>query len=126
MLVGQGAEAIRLDQQGASGLDGERGESGSGPGFEGEGSDDRHVEAKILVGLGNIDRNGLSATHEGAAFDCVVRPLESIDGEDGAVADHDGLSDVEPADFFGDAQAEVDVFLRAAARFGSGKVAFGR
>ena len=124
MFVGEGAEALGFDQQGASGFDGERGESGGGPGFEGEGSDDRHVEAEILVGFGDFDRDGLSATHEGTTFDCVVGSFEAFDGEDGAIADDDSLSDVEAADFFGDAQAENDVFVRAAARFGSGKVAF--
>lgn len=125
MGLGQDAEACGFDQQGASGFHRKRGESAGRPGFEGERSDDRDVEAEVLIGFGNLDRDSLSAAEQSAAFDCVVRPLESLDGEDGAVADHDGLSDVEPADFLGDAQAEGDVFLRAAAQFGSGKVAFG-
>ena len=126
MFVGEGAEALGFDQQGASGFDGERGESGGGAGFEGEGSDDRHVEAEILVGFGDFDRDSLSATHEGTALDRVVGAFEALDGEDGAIAHHDGLSDVEAADFFGDAETEGNVVMDAAARFRSGKVPFGR
>ena len=126
MFVGEGAEALGFDQQGASGFDGERGESGGGAGFEGEGSDDRNVEAEILVGFGDFDRDSLSATHEGAALDRVVGAFEALDGKDGAVPDHDGLSDVEAADFFGDAEAEGNVVMDAAARLRSGKVSLGR
>ena len=126
MLVGQSAEAVGFDKEGASGFDGEGGESRFGTCFEGEGADDWHVEAEILVRLGNFDGDGLAASEQRAAFDGFVGAFEGFDGEDGAVADHDGLSDIEAAHFLGDAEAEGDVFLNAAARFGSGEVSFGR
>ena len=111
MFVGEGAEAVGFDEEGAAGFDGEGGESGGGAGFEGAGADDGDVEAEVLVGFGNFDRDGLAATHECAAFDCFVGPFESFNGEDGAVADDDSLPDVEAADFFGDAPAEGDVIV---------------
>ncbi len=125
MLVGQRAEVVGFDEEGAAGFDGEGGEAGGGAGFEGEGSDDGDVEAEVLVGFGNFDGDGLAAAQEGAAFDGFVGAFEAFDGEDGAVADDDGLPNVEAADFFGDAEAEGDVVVDAGAGFGAGEVSGG-
>jgi len=125
VFVGQRAEAVGFDEESAAGFDGEGGEAGFGAGFEGEGADDGDVEAEVLVGFGNFDGDGLAAAQEGAAFDGFVGAFEAFDGEDGAVADDDGLSDVEAAHFFGDAEAEGDVVVDAAAGFGSGEVSGG-
>ena len=125
MFVGQGAEAVGFDEEGPSGFDGESGKSGRGPGFEGQGADNRDIEAEILVRFGNLYRDGLAASEGGAALDRLIGALESFHGEDGAIADYDGLADIEATDFFGDAKTERDIIIGPAPRGWSGKMSYG-
>jgi hypothetical protein len=125
VFVGELAESLWLEKEGATGLNGEGGETGGGGGFEGDGADDGDVEAEILSGLGHLDGDGLSAAEEGAAFEGFIGSLEGFDSKDGAVAHDDGLADVEAAGFLGYAEAEGDVILYAAAGAWAGEMSGG-
>ena len=101
-------------------------DSGGVRGFEGGWTDDWNVEAEVLVGFGDFDDGCLASPEFTAAKDGGVRALKAFDGEDGAFFDDDGLSNIEAAYFFCDAEAEGEIFEQAAVRCGAGEMPFWR
>src|SRR5258708_6543381 len=74
-------------------------------------AEDGHIEAEILPGLHCFDKEGLVGLEFPGAAEHVVRALEGLDGEHGALADGAALADVEPGDLAGDVDAVLQVFL---------------
>lgn len=89
-------------------------------GVEGEGTDDGHVESKILVWFGNFYHDRVFSTEFTAPGDRRVRALECLDCENGARLDNDRLANVEPADFLRDMETVGEVHLLAAAETRAG------
>jgi multiple sugar transport system permease protein len=83
---------VPQEQYEAAQLDG-RGRAGDPVGI---GSDDRNVEAEILIRFGHLHhRDGLAATQLAAANDAGIGSLERLHGKNRAVAYEHRLSDVE-------------------------------
>ena len=78
-------------------------------------TDDRHVEAHVLAGLGDFHHDRVLSTKRAAAFDRLVRALETFHRQDRPVFHDYGLADVEPAHFPCDLKAERDVVFFAPA-----------
>ena len=119
MPVSEREDFFAVEQQTATGFDGEYGNLAVGARRDGFFADARNVEPEILVGLADFDDNRAAffAGQFAAAPDAGVSAFKTFDGEDGAVLDDDSLADVEPADFLGDFQTEHDVGLLILAGF---------
>src|SRR5262249_56498922 len=72
-------------------------------------TDRRHVEAKILLRLTDLDRNEAVLTELAAAPDRRVGSFDGLDRHYDAPLDHDALPDAEPSDLLGRLEAEANV-----------------
>lgn len=77
-------------------------------GEEGLLAEDRPIEAGILLMFGALHEEEAIGFVFIGALEHIVGSLEGFDGEDGALADDDTLTDIEPGDFAGHPDAEAD------------------
>ena len=76
-------------------------------------ANDRHVETHVLRRLRHLHHARARAGERAGPLNGRVRAFHRFDGDDGAILDDDGLTDVETGNRVGDAIAEVEVGLHA-------------
>lgn len=84
-------------------------------GLQRGGADHRDIKPKVLIRFGYLDHGGLAAAKFPAALDGRIGALKAFHGEDGALFDNHGLSDVQPAHLLGDPEAELEILQEASA-----------
>ena len=90
-----------VDDQGRAGVDRERRDAGGADGGQGRDADDGHVEADVLLRLGDLDDDRAGSRHAAPLAQRRRRSFHRLDGHDGAILHDDGLADVEAGDRVG-------------------------
>lgn len=109
-----------FQKESAPGLDRDAAHFCFGRDGDGRGADDGHIEAHVLIRLGDFDDDRAFAGQSAAALHCFVRSLERFHRENGAVFHHHGLANVEPAHLFRDLEPKFDVGFFAFAERSAG------
>ena len=110
VFVGEGDGFGQVEDEGFSGFDYDAGGAVFFQVFEGIPSYGGDIEAHVMVGFGGFDESPASGGAQlTGAFDHAVGSLDGFDGDDFLFLDGDGLSDVQPAYFFGDSPTELDI-----------------
>lgn len=122
-MIGLSEDGGAIKEEGVSGLDADASNTGGGGGFESEGANDGDIEAEVLAGLGNFDHGGFAVSELPATTETFIGALEALNREDGAIFYHNGLSDIEAADFFGDGEAVFQIGEVAGFEAGAGELA---
>ena len=91
--------------------------AGGQHGFQRADADRGHVEAHVLLRLGDFDdREAAGLAERAGAADALVGPFDGFDGQRRTVLDGHALPDVEPAHLLGQLPAEVDVLFLGGGR----------
>ena len=91
-------------------------------GFEGGGTNDRHIETKVLLRFGYFNNGCLASTKLAAPQNGSIGALKTFNGEYGAFFDNNGLSDVQSAHLFGDTESVGKIVDKSAIRGGTSEV----
>ena len=109
--VGALQERRPVDQQRARGVDRQHARAGFVHRVERAASDHRHVEAHVLLRLGDLDDAHAAAGELPGAGDDGVGPFHRLDGNDRRRLDRDCLADVESGNRIGHPVAECQIGL---------------
>ena len=122
-VVGGRGERIFVQKQAAAGIKGETSRTGLLHGIDGVQTNHRHIEAHILVGLGDLDHGERSAQGRGflaqrrrlhnfaSAKNCCVGAFHRFHGNASGFGNDHGLTDVEAREMVCDRPSVGDVGL---------------
>ena len=108
-LVGGGEERVAIENQRPAGIDRQHRRAGDAHRLDRRQADNRHVEAHVLVRLGDLDDGDAVAGQVTGAGDGLVGAFHGLDRDHRLMLHGDGLADVEAGDRVGHAIAELQI-----------------
>ena len=111
-----------LEQEGATGFDGDGTHFRLPCDAQSFGANDGNIETHILIRLRHLDHDRVLLAEQTAPPDCFIRAFKSFYREDRPAFHDDGLTDVERAKLFRNLKSEVNVFFFGLFEFRAGNV----
>ena len=109
MPDGEFEKMTGIQEKGALGFHGDCSHARSSGGFKGARPDNRNVKSHVLPRFGDFHNDSLAVTKLTATSDRCISSVKSLHCKNSSFLDHDGLADVESADFLGQTKPKVHI-----------------